>query len=639
MRFKYLKASILLSILLSVFIIPTSIASNYESTNNFQAQYSVLNHKLYVSIPPSLYNHYSNLSHAVNDDSYYARLVTPQVVEPIAENIEKVTNNLPYRDEQFANAVLGLVHQIPYNITDPKYPIETLVDNSGDCVELSLLAASIMKAGGLDVVLIHYTGINPGHMNVGVYLPYTPIYHTFLLAPTSFEYCNKTYWTAEATPEDNWKIGDQSGSIANSNPVIIPLDNTEMSSPAKVSSSLDSIPLPSNITMNLSQRALIEQENTRSLTLSGSIQPNFSNQVITIYLGHGFSYNYFTTVTDGAGNYTFTWNFTSQGTYAITTSWSGTSNYAGADSETLAVFIGPESFIQFQTNDYKYIYGQASIASYEVRPFLGISDFLSILLGTNLTLSYDFAILQTGQAPSNVQTKTVIVPASERTIRTANRQTKTVEIPEITVIVPTFVPRGLEPLRLPDDFNQAINSQFCFILQNNAGSNYSLNIKGLNDYDLSKIEQDNGNKIAFLNATEDLEESTWYKVTAIITINEITTNLQNADGTLIQSKTTPYDALGNNEMVLLITNSTDSAVVLKDLKIQTPSNTYQPPENIKRIPSDKQSSLQNLNIILLLTITFAAAVIYLKKKKSSKPNAELNAKTKTLPSEKQKLVR
>jgi len=132
MRFKYLKASVLLiSVLLLVFITPTSIAGTYEKTYIFQAQYGLLNQKLYVSEPPSLYDYYSNISHTVNCDSDYTKFVTPQTVEPIAESIQKITRNLPYSDEQFADAVLTLVHQIPYNISDPKYPIETLVDNSG----------------------------------------------------------------------------------------------------------------------------------------------------------------------------------------------------------------------------------------------------------------------------------------------------------------------------------------------------------------------------------------------------------------------------------------------------------------------------------------------------------------------------
>ena len=207
MRFTYMKAVILLmGILLLVFITPSSMAATIEKNNTFQTQFGILNQKVYVSVPPSLYNYYSNMSHTVNDDSDYANFVTPQTVAPIAAGIQNITRNMPYADEQFADAVLALVHQMTYVINGPQYPVETLVNGSGDCVALSILAASIMQAAGLDVVLIHYIGISPGHMNVGVYLPYQPIYHTAGEAPTDFVYDNKTYWTAEATPTKTGKL-------------------------------------------------------------------------------------------------------------------------------------------------------------------------------------------------------------------------------------------------------------------------------------------------------------------------------------------------------------------------------------------------------------------------------------------------
>ena len=225
----------------------------------------------------------------------------------------------------------------------------------------------------------------------------------------------------------------------------------------------------------------------------------------------------------------------------------------------------------------------------------------------------------TGQAPSNVQTKTVIVPASEQKIRTSNRQIETVEIPEKTVLVPTYVPLGLEPLRLPDDFNQTIDNKFCFILQNNAGSNYSLNVKGLNDYDLSSIVQSNKNNIDFLNATEALKQNAWYKVTTSITDNGVATSLQNADGAIIQSKTNLYRIEGNNESVLLIANDADSAIVLKDLKIQTVNNASQlQPQEVVKIPNQPQATFPYVYAIFLLAVTFVAALIYIKKKKSQK---------------------
>jgi hypothetical protein len=634
MHFKYQKASILLiSVLLLVFITPTSLAGNYEKTYNIPAQYWLLNQKLNVSIQPSLYDYYSNASHTVNSDSDYAKFVTPQAVEPIAKSIQNVNRNLPYSDEQFVDAVLTLVHQIPYNISGAKYPVETLVDNSGDCVALSILAASIMKAGGLDVVLIHYSGINPGHINVGVYLPYTPIYHTWSMTPTSFEYNNKTYWTAEATPEADWKVGDQSEMLGNAKPVIIPLENAEQSSPAQVSSSLDIPLLPSSITVNLSQEPSSNEENTCALTISGSITPLYSGKNVAIYISfNGSSYDYFRTVTDDAGSYMLTWNFTSAGTYYIRTGWSGASNYAGADSETLTVFVGPESFVQFQTSGYNfivehasidyYIFGSASTTARKLRPLQGVDNFLNIPLGAGVSLSYDFTILQTGHTVSNVSTKTKTIPASEQIIRTGRNQYVIIQIPSKTVTVPD-VPSGMKPIALPDDFNQTINNQFCFILQNNSG-NYSLNVRGLNNYDMSKISQSNGGNAAFLNASENIKENTWYKVSESISGSGMTANLYNINGTLIESMVTPYDAINSDEMVMLITNNVDSAVVFKDLKVDALDSATQPPNSNIKATNYSGLLFSYVSLSILLVVTFAAVVVYVKKKRQMNDKKHVN---------------
>lgn len=340
MHFKYQKAGILLiGILLLVFITPNSFAGNYDQTYSFQVQFGLLSQKLYVSVPPSLYDYYSAKTHSLADDSKYATLVTPDAFKSIAEGIQNLTRDKPRSDEEFANAVLMLVHQIPYAISDVKYPIETLVENSGKCDTLSLLAASIMKAGGLDVVLLYFKDVH--HINVGVYLPYEPHGTWWWLPPTGYEFDGKKYWIAECTPAMEWKVGDVPPLLAGEQPWIISLENSETSSPAHVSSKLGSPLNSSSISINLSSDPSDISDNERTLIISGSISPGYQNETVVVYFSQdGISYNACRTETDYWGNYSFSWNFTSTGTYYITTSWSGASNYTGADSETLTVFFG-----------------------------------------------------------------------------------------------------------------------------------------------------------------------------------------------------------------------------------------------------------------------------------------------------------
>jgi hypothetical protein len=548
-------------------------------------------------VPPSLYDYYHSKSHLINGDSDYLKFVTPGAFKSIAESIQNVTRNKPYSDEDFANAVLMLVRQVSYVRSNVKYPVEAIVDDSGDCDVLSLLAASIMKAGGLDVVLLYYKGLSHSHINVGVYLPYAPVYHTWWMTPTGYEYDNKTYWMAECTPAMDWKVGDRPQLLASAKPTIISLENCEESSLAQVSSSLDSPLIPSSISINLSSENSSIGGGEPTLTISGSISPAYSGKSIAMYVSHdGTSHNTFRTVsTDDLGNYSLTWNFTSTGTYYIRTSWSGASNYAGADSETITVFIGfPKSLVQFEGPDYDYVLGLAGAAAYELRIRQGVQEFLSIhLSGTGVLLSGEFIMLKSGQ--------TTISRSGQRI---SSWQTITITT-------------GVQPLRLPDNFNLTVNNQFGFILRNNGGNNYTASVRGLDDYDISQIKQLDGKGTAFMNASMVIRENTWYSVVAKMSENEITAELYDMNGTLLESMATRDDAINISEFGILLANNTDKAIVFKNLKIETLDQPT-PPVGGNQIPVNGLELLApyiGLTILLAVVVT---TVAYVKKRKRAR---------------------
>jgi hypothetical protein len=603
MHFKCQRAGILvIGILLLVLITPNSFAGNYDQTYSFQVQFGLLSQKLYVSVPPSLYDYYHAKTHRLADDNEYATLVTPDALKSIAESIQNLTRDKPRSDEEFANAVLMLVHQIPYNISDVKYPIETLVENSGKCDTLSLLAASIMKAGGLDVVLLYFKDVH--HINVGVYLPYVPHGTWWWLPPTGFEFDGKKYWIAECTPAMEWKVGDVPPLLADKQPWIISLENSETSSPACVSSKLG-IPLnSSSISINLSSDPSDISGNERTLTISGSISPGYPNETVVVYFSQdGIYYNDCSacalTETDYWGNYSFSWDLTSTGTYYIRTSWSGNPDCAGADSEILTVFIGfPESLVQFAGPGYYYTYGRAYVAAHELRIRQGVEDFLDIQLsGTGVSLTGEFIIVKSGQI--------ITIPRIGETKESIEKIT---------------IPKGSQPIRLPDDIEQTTNNQFGFILRSNGGNNYSLNVRGLDDYDMAQINQPDGNRTVFMNASTNIKEDTWYKVAASISQDEITADLHNMDGTPIESMTIAHDEINISELLILITNNTDRAVAFKNLKVETLNTPPQPAEDAKIPEGDEKAAdgsellAPYVNLTILLVATFAA-VVYVKKRR------------------------
>jgi len=234
----------------------------------------------------------------------------------------------------------------------------------------------------------------------------------------------------------------------------------------------------------------------------------------------------------------------------------------------------------------------------------GVSDFLSIPLGAVVSFGYDFTVLQSGQTVSNVQAETIPIPGST--------QTET---------LPINVPQDLMPLTLPDDVNQTINNQFCFILQNNNG-NYSLNVNALSDEEISNILQGNESNMTFMNISGNINENAWYHVTESTSGNEITANLYNTNGTLIESRVTPYNTMASNETIMLITNNVDSSVIFKDLTVKTLTSTQTPKSNEKTTNEGKLLLLY-ITLPILIIAVLIALLIFVKKKR---PRSDKNTK-------------
>jgi hypothetical protein len=307
----------------------------------------------------------------------------------------------------------------------------------------------------------------------------------------------------------------------------------------------------------------------------------------------GIFYNTYKTETDYLGNYSFSWNLTSTGTYHIRTSWSGNANHSGADSEILTVFLGfPKSLIQFKGPNFYYTYGRAYVANYELRVRQGVEDFLEIQRsGTGILLTGEFIVVKSGQ------------------IITIPREGETEESLKEIVI-----PQGLQPLRLPDDIEQTTNDQFGFILRNSGGSNYSLNVRSLDDYEVAKINPSGGNGMAFMNTSAHIKEDTWYKVVAKISEDEVTAEVHDTNGTVIE-KIATTNTVNVDELVILLTNNTDRAVAFKNLNVESLNHQTQPVGNDEKAVDVIELLAPYVTFTILIGTVFAAAVFFKKRKR------------------------
>ena len=296
-------------------------------------------HQLYLSIPQSLYDYYYGKKHAEVD---LIDFITPGVFYSFANELWKVCHDTTYADETFVNAVLMIVHQLSYKPSAATYPVETLVEKSGDCDTLSFLSASILLAGGFDVVLLSYDNFQ--HMNIGVHLAQPPSQLT--TEPIYHDYQGQRYYIAECTSQgtdvlSDWRVGESPQRFLQDEVEVISVDDWKFTAPGTISSSLDVSPTGSTITIDLSPTKVKIQE---SVIIKGSISSASPIKQIVIYTSTtGYEWNTLTTVTaDSNGAYSYEWTPILHGICHVRASYLGDHQIAAADSAIITLRIASE---------------------------------------------------------------------------------------------------------------------------------------------------------------------------------------------------------------------------------------------------------------------------------------------------------
>jgi len=341
MRSRFLIALATLVILLQFScVIPHVLSDNY---NGF---YQLLQHvdedknyRLNIVVSQSLQDYYVEKSHRMDSDGDFAKFVTPYALRPIAGCLSEIYSD----DEDYANGVLMIVHQIPYEVTvPPKYPVETIVDNKGDCDLLSYIAASILKARGLDVVLLYYE--SETHMNIGINLSHPP--DDARGSAFYVTHNNVHYYMAECTGgewETGWRVGECPDKLKQASVQVITLENCEQSAPGQVSASYKAL-TSSTMSLMISSTFIIQGN---VVTLSGLLSPASQNETVTIYIkANSLPWTKLTAVTtDSNGRFTCVWVPEGSGVDYVRAGWSGNDYYAGADSSTQTLTIISTFFI------------------------------------------------------------------------------------------------------------------------------------------------------------------------------------------------------------------------------------------------------------------------------------------------------
>ncbi len=125
-------------------------------------------------------------------------------MQELADQLHTAAQGKGWSDDQTLSFALSFVQSLPYTsdrVTTgfdewPRYPLETLVDNGGDCEDTSILYASLVQALGYGAILVS----PPNHMAVGVKAQSG-------VSGISYQYQGSSYLYAETTGE-GWALGE-----------------------------------------------------------------------------------------------------------------------------------------------------------------------------------------------------------------------------------------------------------------------------------------------------------------------------------------------------------------------------------------------------------------------------------------------
>jgi hypothetical protein len=187
-------------------ITPDKPQSDILITRTYHWSYGGKDWTWELQIPQSLYDYYKGLPRAPTNN--YSIYVTHPSDDPyiskLTAKILETSVDEGYSEMEAIGFAASFVQSLPY-VTDDvstsydeyaRFPVETLVDNGGDCEDTSILLASLIDAMEYSVVLIN----PPNHVAVGV-AGGEGVYGTY------WAYNNRKYYYLETTGE-NWELGE-----------------------------------------------------------------------------------------------------------------------------------------------------------------------------------------------------------------------------------------------------------------------------------------------------------------------------------------------------------------------------------------------------------------------------------------------
>ncbi len=159
------------------------------------------------SFPSDWHDYYKNKFHGNHGIDYVTS--DNKYIKQIANMLEIKANEKGYSKSEFAVSFIQSLGYVEDNVIGyddyPKYPLETLAEQNGDCEDTSYLAAAIIDAMNIATVLIEL----PGHMAVGIAFSGSPSGYFYPQLWNGYDY----YYIE--TTEEGWELGNMPSEYRN----------------------------------------------------------------------------------------------------------------------------------------------------------------------------------------------------------------------------------------------------------------------------------------------------------------------------------------------------------------------------------------------------------------------------------------
>lgn len=204
----WLKCQLLMMLLLGAY---TAQAQNSVYKRTLQWKYGGYIFTNDFTFNYNSYIYYKGLSKTQPKENYATEHSSHPYLLQLAKVLDEDAKELGYTGFTLAEYLTAFVQQaIPYKSDPynggwdyPKYPIETLVEQGGDCEDKAALLVALLKTFGFDAVMVSL----PGHMAAAINCANCNGYYTYNGKKYAFIETTEKGWGIGVVPPDSRNVG------------------------------------------------------------------------------------------------------------------------------------------------------------------------------------------------------------------------------------------------------------------------------------------------------------------------------------------------------------------------------------------------------------------------------------------------